>query len=106
MDAVNTKLSLLGVQIKAIDKAVKAALGDAAKYYLAEQQLAEVSARFAPRKAAPSDLDQKASPPPPPPPRRGQAAPPPSGNGTIPKPPPRPGEVDPTGYDADMEEDF
>ena len=105
MDAVNKKLSALGAQVKDIDKVVKATLGDAAKYYLAEQKLAEVSARFSPRKATPSDLDRKAAPPPPPPPRKPQVAPP-SGNGAIPKPPPRPGEVDPKGYDADTEEDI
>ncbi|MFN4173135.1 MAG: protein kinase domain-containing protein, partial [Pseudorhodobacter sp.] len=102
MDAVNQRLAALDAQVKAIDTGAKAALGDAAKYYLAEQHLAEVSARFGPRKATSEDLAAKGSPPPLPPRR-----PPPlpsSGSGRVPDPPRMPGEVDPTGYEADTED--
>ncbi|MBL4915788.1 protein kinase family protein [Szabonella alba] len=101
MVAVNTRLKAYGDQVAGIDKAVKAALGDSAKFYLAEQQLAEVSARFGPRKKSEQDLAQKSSPPPipprkPPPPRPGTQA--------IPPAPRQPGEVDPSGYEADIED--
>ncbi|QYK40481.1 MAG: protein kinase family protein [Paracoccaceae bacterium] len=86
LDETNATLNALADQAAAIEKAVVAAAGPKARYFLAEQKMSEIAARFGPRKTTGEEIRDKATPKSPP----VQPPMPPQG-GDRPNPPPPPG---------------
>lgn len=96
LDITNQQLILLDAQCKAIDKGLTEALGPKGKFYLAEQKLVQVSAKFGPRKKTGEEIANESTPKPKKPPKveeedveddtEGNS----SKEGGIPKPPPMP----------------
>lgn len=69
LDVTNQQLMLLDAQCKAIDKGLMEALGPKGKFYLAEQKLVQVSAKFGPRKTTGEEIAEKSTPKPQKPPK-------------------------------------
>lgn len=62
MAETNRTLTMLDGVVQAVDAGLKDALGPKGKFYLAEQKLSEVSARFGPRKVTGEEIAAKARP--------------------------------------------
>jgi serine/threonine protein kinase len=62
MAETNRRLQALDVQNKAVDAAIFGLLGPKGKYFVTEQKLSEVAARFGPRKVTGEEIAEKATP--------------------------------------------
>lgn len=88
LDITNKTLVLLDAQCKSIDKGLMEALGPKGKFYLAEQKLLQVSAKFGPRKKTGEEIADESTPKKPSPPPEQKDVP--LGEDGIPIPPEMP----------------
>ena len=91
MDETNVALLALNAQVQDVNEEILRLLGPKGKYYLAEQKLSEVAARFGPRRVTGAQISDKATPV-----KKTEAEEqgnlPPLPEGAIPEPPPMPTE--------------